>query len=283
MQDEQMRALSEHVAAINYDLLEMVLHMDAEFYPRYLTTIAGQRWILSRGLRLVLAKCLSYLEYLSAMGEAIGHAIDKGMQDGLVAGIEHGTAGRSITNVDAFNPSVEGDFVAAINALQGVSFPLLAQLEANKDASMADIVDLLRLEGPAAETSKAGQLQPSLDQLMILIHRLEDQVIIGETSLVFSLEVAHNRLLWLRGDATARRLSLTDSMLPLIEPLSARNLTGEARPSADVATVVTTALSTTFAQTYPVSKTLSTLVPPSPKVVFEEEELDTTPEHAPIP
>ncbi|GKF00811.1 hypothetical protein Tco_0027734 [Tanacetum coccineum] len=156
MQDEQMRALSERVAAIDSDLLEMVLHMDAEFYPRYLTIIAGSRWILSHGLRLVLAKCISSPEYLSAMGEAIGRAIYKGMQDGLVAGIEHGTAGRSITDVAAFNPSAEGDYVVAINALQGVSFPLLDQLEANKDASMADIMDFLRLEGPAAETSKVS-------------------------------------------------------------------------------------------------------------------------------
>ncbi|GKB22926.1 hypothetical protein Tco_0862327 [Tanacetum coccineum] len=156
MQDEQVGVLSDRVAAIDSDLMEMVLHIDAEFIPRYLTIIARRRWILSRGLKLVLAKCLSSPEYLSAMGEAIGRAIDKGMQDGLAAGIEHGRAGRSITDVAAFNPSAESDYVAAINALQGVSFSLLAQLEANKDASMADVMDLLRLEGPAAETSKAS-------------------------------------------------------------------------------------------------------------------------------
>ncbi|GKF91316.1 hypothetical protein Tco_0275017, partial [Tanacetum coccineum] len=89
MQAEQMRVISESVAAIDSDLMEMVLHMDAEFYPHYLTTIAEQRWILSRGLKLVLAKCLTSSEYLSAMGEAIGRAIDKGMQDGLTSGIEH--------------------------------------------------------------------------------------------------------------------------------------------------------------------------------------------------
>ncbi|GJY88319.1 hypothetical protein Tco_0502947 [Tanacetum coccineum] len=216
MQAEQMRVLSERVAAIDSDLMEMVLHMDAEFYPRYLTTIAGRR------------SC---------------HR----------------------------------------QRYAGVSFSLLAQLEANKDANMAEIMDLLRLEGPAAKTSEASQLQPWLDQLMIPIHRLEDQVIIGETSLAFSLEVAHNRVQRLRGDATARRLSLTDSILPLIEPLSARNLTGEASSSATFTTAVTTALSTTFVQTYPVSATLFVEVPPSPKVVFKEEELDTTPEHVPAP
>ncbi|GJZ89876.1 hypothetical protein Tco_0661803 [Tanacetum coccineum] len=255
MHDEQMGVMSERVATMDSDLMEMALYMDSEFYPRFLTNIAGRRWILSLGLKL----------------------------DSLAAGIEHGTAGRSITDVAAFNPFAESDYVTAINVVQGVRFSLLAQLEANKDASMADIMDLLRLEGPAVETSKASQLQPSFDQLMIPIHHLEDQVIIGESSLAFSLEVAHNRVLRLRGDAATRRLSLTDSILLLVEPLSARNLTGEASSSADVATAVKTALSTTFVQTNPITEMLSTLVPQSPKVVFEEEELDTTPEHVPAP
>ncbi|GJW02739.1 hypothetical protein Tco_1561595 [Tanacetum coccineum] len=277
-QDEQVGVLIHRVAAIDSDLVEIALYMDAEFYHRYLTTIAGRRWLLNHGLKLVLSKCLSSPEYLSVMGEAIGRAIDKGMQDGLVAGIEHGVAGRNSTDVAAYNPSAESDYVAVVNALQNVSFPLLAQLEAHKDASMADIMDLLRLESPTAESSKARPSQPSLDELMIPIHRLEDQVVIGETSLAFSLEVAHIRVQQLRGDATAHRLSLTDSIQPFVEPLSSRGLTGEASSSADV--TVTTALATTFAQTFPIPVGASTEVPPSPKIVFEEEELDTTPEHA---
>nr|GEU31538.1 hypothetical protein [Tanacetum cinerariifolium] len=167
-------------------------------------------------------KCLSSPEYLSVMDEAIDRSIDKGIQDGLAA---------------------------------GVSFSLLAQLEANKDDSMADIMDLLCLEGLA--------------------------VIIRETSLAFSLEVAYNHVQRLRGDAAAHRLSLMDSILPLVEPLSARNLTGEATSPTDFTTAVTTTLSTTFVQTHLVHAELSTNVPLSPKVVFEEEELDTTPEHVP--
>nr|GEU75859.1 ankyrin repeat family protein [Tanacetum cinerariifolium] len=258
LHDEQMRVLSDRVAIIDSDLMEMVLHMDAEFYPRYLTTIVGRRWILSRGVRLVLAKCLVSPEYLYTMGEAIGRDIDKVIQDGLIAGIEHGRAKRSITDVVAFNPFVEGDYVAAINALRDVNFPLLAQLEANKGSSMADIMDLLLLEGPAANAFEASHRQPSPEQLMVLIHRLEDQVIIRETPLDFSLEVAHNHVQRVRGDATSRRLSLTDSILPLMEPLSARSLTGEASSSAVLATAVTTALSTTFSQTDPVPSVLST-------------------------
>nr|GEW11433.1 hypothetical protein [Tanacetum cinerariifolium] len=87
----------------------------------------------------------------------------RGKQDGLTAGIEHGRAERSIEDVTAFNPSAEGDYVAIINALRDVNFPLLSQLKDNKDSSMADIMDLLRLEGPAAEAFEASQLQPSLE------------------------------------------------------------------------------------------------------------------------
>nr|GEY18623.1 hypothetical protein [Tanacetum cinerariifolium] len=173
MQDEQVGVLSNRVAAIDSELMEMLLYMDTEFYPRYLTTIGRRGSILSYGLRLVLAKCLPSLEYLSAMGDAIGCVIDKGMQDGLEAGIEQGIAERSITDVAVFNPSA--------------------------------------------------------------------RVIILLLSMPFK-----------RG-CNCSPLSLMDSILPLVEPLSARNLT--------------------------VPVTLSTEVPPSPKVVFEEEELDTMPKH----
>ncbi|GJU33463.1 hypothetical protein Tco_1177052 [Tanacetum coccineum] len=72
-----------------------------------------------------------------------------------------------------------------------------------KDVSIADTMDYLRLEGLVAETSDAGNLQPSHEQLMIPIHKPEDNVVLGETSLSFSLEVIHNRIQRIRGDAEA--------------------------------------------------------------------------------
>ncbi|GJT26687.1 hypothetical protein Tco_0906962 [Tanacetum coccineum] len=117
---------------------------------------------------------------------------------------------------------------------------------------MADIIDHLRLEGLVVEIPEASQLQPSPEQLMVPIHRR---------------------------DAEARRLSLTDAMIPLIEPLSAKSLIGEASTSGVPAMAMTTALSITFIQASTVPPVPSTEVPPSPKVVFEQEELDTTPEH----
>ncbi|GJT07006.1 hypothetical protein Tco_0841468 [Tanacetum coccineum] len=118
MQNAQIKALSNRVAGIDSNLLEMALHMDEEFYPRFLTTITGRRWILSRGVKLAVVKCLHSPLYMVALGGAIGHAIDKGMQDGLVAGIEHGKAERSPDAISAYNPFAEDNYVAAINALR---------------------------------------------------------------------------------------------------------------------------------------------------------------------
>ncbi|GJS76871.1 hypothetical protein Tco_0726752 [Tanacetum coccineum] len=47
VQDAQVKILSDKVAGIDADLMEMALHLDEEFYPHFLTIIAGRRWILS--------------------------------------------------------------------------------------------------------------------------------------------------------------------------------------------------------------------------------------------
>nr|GFB52170.1 putative reverse transcriptase domain-containing protein [Tanacetum cinerariifolium] len=136
-------------------------------------------------LTLVVMKCLQSPKYLVALRGAIGRAIDKGMQDRLVAGIDHGKVGR-------------------------------------------------------------GLVDPSLEQLMLPIHRPEDQVVIRETSLSFSLDVVHAPVQRIQGDATCQRLSITDAVIPLIEPLSAENLIGEASTFKVPATATNNALSTTF-------------------------------------
>ncbi|GJR42662.1 hypothetical protein Tco_1310765 [Tanacetum coccineum] len=186
VQDEQVKVLSDKVVGLDAYLMEMALHLDDEFYPRYLTTIAYRRWILSRW----------------AGGR-----------------IDHGKTGRGLAEVAAYNPVAEAKYVAAVNALR-----------------------------PAAETPEASQLQPSPDQLMLPIPRLEDQVVIGETSLSFSLDLAYARIQRLRGNAASRWLSISDALVPLIGPLSAKNLVGEASTFGDPATSTTTALSTTFVQ-----------------------------------
>nr|GEW24393.1 transposase (putative), gypsy type [Tanacetum cinerariifolium] len=94
--------------------------------------LPGRRWILSHGLRLVVMKCFQSLKYLADLGGAISCAIDKVMQDGLAAGIDHKKAERGLADVAAYNPSTEANYVSAVNALRVVDFPLLAQLASQK-------------------------------------------------------------------------------------------------------------------------------------------------------
>ncbi|GKE97197.1 hypothetical protein Tco_1582052, partial [Tanacetum coccineum] len=191
VQDEQVKVLSDKVVGLDVELMGMAFHLDEEFYPRFLTTIAGRR-----------VSC--------CFGGAIGRAIDKGMQDGLVAGIDHGKARQGHVDVVAYKASAKANYVFAMNALRAVDFPLLAQLASQKDASIADIMGLLHLE-------------------------------------------VHGRVQRIRRDAASQRLSISDVMVPLIEPLSTANLVGEASTSCILAAVAATnALSTTFVQASPV-------------------------------
>nr|GEU43224.1 transposase (putative), gypsy type [Tanacetum cinerariifolium] len=212
-------------------------------------------------------------------GGALGRAIDNGMQDGLKAGVDHGRAKRGLDVIASYDPSAEANFIFAVDVLRDVDFPLLTQLVSRKDASMAEIFDLLRLECHAVEIPEASQLQPFFKQLMVPIHRLEDQVIIKETFLSFALDVAYSRVQRLKGDASACRLSLTEAMVSLLEPLSVRSLTGEASTSMAPSAAVTTALLNTFGQASNIPSLPYTQFPPSPKIVFKEEELNITPEH----
>ncbi|GJT44305.1 hypothetical protein Tco_0953020 [Tanacetum coccineum] len=224
LQDEQALALGNRVVELDAQLSKMAIHLDKEFHFRLLTTISGRRWFLSHGLKLVILKFLQSPEYLQALGQAIGCVVNKGIQDGLKVGIDHGKAGRDLS------------------------------VESRKDASIADLMDSLRLEGVLAEIPRAEDLQSSPTQLMLPIYGPEDNVVFAETSLSSSLEI-----------------------------VSLRVLTGEA--STSVAPITT--LSTTFASPVvipPNSVVINQVLDvephnedPSP-VTFEKEELSTSPE-----
>ncbi|GJX77199.1 hypothetical protein Tco_0324010 [Tanacetum coccineum] len=108
-------------------------------------------------------KCLNSNEYMEALGHAFGRAIEKGMQEGLAAGIEHGQAGRCLTDLEAYIPSAEDDFNSAIRDLRDLNFPLLQELSDKKDASTWDIMDLLRLDDVVAETLAEALIEPPVE------------------------------------------------------------------------------------------------------------------------
>nr|GEY86731.1 hypothetical protein [Tanacetum cinerariifolium] len=225
MQDEEAKVLCSRVVELDAQLLEVVAHLDEEFYPCFLTAIFGRRWILTHGLKLVLLKCLQSLKYFHALGQAIGCEVNKGTQDGLRAGVDHEKAGRDLFVIKAYDPFAEAKYVEAMNALGNVDFSLRFELKSKKDASIVDLMDSFLLEGPLAEIPRARDLQPSPKQLRLLIHRLEDN-----------------------GEIMEKCLSLMDVMVPLAEPLSSQSLIGEAGTSAAPATSEPiTTLSTNFA------------------------------------
>ncbi|GJX85218.1 hypothetical protein Tco_0335992 [Tanacetum coccineum] len=245
IQDEQVKALSNRVAGMDSELMALALHLDEEFYPRFLTTIDGRRWIIDHGLRLVVMKCHQSLEYGVAFGVVIGLAIDKGIQDGLVAGIDHRKARRGLADVVSYNPFLEARYVSVVLAFRDLDFKLLSQLESQKDVSITDIMSLLHLEGPSAETL--------------------------ETSLSNSLDVVNALVQKLKEGALSYRLSISDAMGVLADLLSSENLIGEAStysiPPISVA-----------GYDMPDAGVQDT-TPYSPKIVFKKEDLETTPEH----
>nr|GEV56496.1 hypothetical protein [Tanacetum cinerariifolium] len=88
-QNAQLKVVNDKVAKLDADLAEMACHLE-KLYPHLLTTISGQSWLITHGLKLVLVKCLNSSEYLTALRAAISRAIKKGMQDDLAGGIDHG-------------------------------------------------------------------------------------------------------------------------------------------------------------------------------------------------
>ncbi|GKE29527.1 hypothetical protein Tco_1444911, partial [Tanacetum coccineum] len=145
------------------------------------------------------------------------------LADRLAAGIDHEKAGRSLADIVAYNPAAEADYNPALQRIREVEFPLLAELKSHKDANV--------------------------ERLTLPIHRPEDQVVLGETSLLFALSVTHSRVERIRENVAAQRSALIDVWVPLVDPLSAKSLIGEASTSGSVPTtiVTTTVLSTTFA------------------------------------
>nr|GEX07145.1 hypothetical protein [Tanacetum cinerariifolium] len=219
-QDTQKNIVNDKAAKLDANLLEMAIHLEEKFYPYLITTISGWRWLLTYALKLDVVKYLNSPEYLTILGSAISRAIKKGMQSGLSSGIDHGKAGRSLEDVVAYNLDAEADFNFAMQRLREVDFPLLAKLSSHKDASTADIINLLRLEGPLAYASGMSDLSPDVEHLTLLIHRPKDQVVLGETSLSFALSATSTSSNVPATIVTTTALSTTFASTSFVPPIT---------------------------------------------------------------
>ncbi|GKB45143.1 hypothetical protein Tco_0890085 [Tanacetum coccineum] len=182
------------------------------------------RWLLTHGMKLLMATCLNSTEYMEALGNALSRAIKKGMQDGLVAGIEHGQAGRCLTDLEAYIPSAEDDFNSAISNLRGLNFSLLQEMSNKKDASTWDIMDLLCLDDAVAEAIGMTDLQPDVNQLMVPVHHKQDRVVIGSQALSVALDICRGRVEKMERNLVECLPFLKDVFVSLDHPLSAEAL-----------------------------------------------------------
>ncbi|GKC79120.1 hypothetical protein Tco_1129894, partial [Tanacetum coccineum] len=147
--------------------------MDNDLYPHMLTAIAGRRWVVGHDFRLAVYKCACSVECHSALGKVISIAINKGIQQGLEAGIVHGKASRSLAQVEAYDLEAEGKYIVAVSEFDGVSFPLLDELESLKDSPLTLIMSVLILNDDQGNTDTAlefARFQPFIDQVDVPVY-----------------------------------------------------------------------------------------------------------------
>ncbi|GKF31312.1 hypothetical protein Tco_0101110 [Tanacetum coccineum] len=229
-QEEQAQELYNRVADLEAHVMDVSGRLEGEFYPAYLTALAGRRWLLIHGMELAMVKCLKSPEYQGILGHALGRAVDYGMQEGLATGHKHGTAETPLSAVVAYNPeTAKNNYLDAVRALEEADFPLIPLLKSKKDSGMDEVLDCFLLDGPLANLPEAAYLQPCLDQLSVPIYYADVNAVVGETSLSFALLNVHNRAEGARKHAAALRRLMMDIVS---HPLSSQNLLGEASTSA---------------------------------------------------
>nr|GEY45284.1 hypothetical protein [Tanacetum cinerariifolium] len=148
------------------------IDFDEELYPHMLTAIAGRGWMIERGLRLAVLKCGESLELRQAFADVVSAGIAKGMSEGLNNGVEHGQAQLNLESIEAYDPEAKAKYIAALQALKDLKYPLVDQLEGLKDVPMDVIMDAMYLESDAGDDvpQRVRDLRPSSSQLTIPVY-----------------------------------------------------------------------------------------------------------------
>nr|GEV17167.1 hypothetical protein [Tanacetum cinerariifolium] len=168
-QDERVE---QRCAEMDARLDALSIDFDEELYPHMLTAIAGRRWVIGHGLRLAVMKCGESLELRQAFADVVSAGIAKGLSEGLRHGLEHGQAQLSLESIEAYDPEAEAKFVAALQVLKDLKYPLVDQLENLKDAPMDVIMAALYLESDTGNDAPQDirDLRPSSSQLTIPVY-----------------------------------------------------------------------------------------------------------------
>nr|GEY75384.1 putative transposase (putative), gypsy type [Tanacetum cinerariifolium] len=112
------------------------------------------------------------VEQRQAFADAVSAGIAKGLSEGLRHGLEHGQSQRSLESIEAYDPEAEAKFVAALQALKDLKYPLVDQLEGLRDAPMDVIMVALYLESDTGDDASQDirDLRLSSSQLTILVY-----------------------------------------------------------------------------------------------------------------
>nr|GEX67587.1 hypothetical protein [Tanacetum cinerariifolium] len=141
--------LSQQVATLQQQVFgEEKLKASFEEFKRQQDDRVEQR---CRGLRLAVMKCGESLELRQAFADVVSAGIAKGLSEGLRHGLEHGQAQLSLESIEAYDPVAEAKFVAALQALKDLKYPLMDQLEGLKDTPMDVIMAALYLESDTGD------------------------------------------------------------------------------------------------------------------------------------
>nr|GEZ04891.1 transposase (putative), gypsy type [Tanacetum cinerariifolium] len=148
---QQDERVEQRCAEMDARLDALSIDFDEELYPHMLIAIAGS-W--------------------QAFADAVSAGIAKGLSEGLRHGLEHGQAHRSLESIEAYDLKAEAKFVAALQALKDLKYPLVDQLEGLRDAPMDVIMAALYLESDTGDDASQDvrDLRPSSSQLTIPVY-----------------------------------------------------------------------------------------------------------------
>ncbi|GJZ97040.1 hypothetical protein Tco_0669374 [Tanacetum coccineum] len=132
--------VSARCAKTDSRLDALSIDFDEELYPHMLTAIAGRRWVIGHGLRLAVLKCAESLELRQTFTNVVSAGITKGFYDGLKYEVEQGEAKLDLAMVEGYDPEAKGKFIATMQALKDLKYPLINELEKLKDSPM-DLYD----------------------------------------------------------------------------------------------------------------------------------------------
>nr|GEX50159.1 putative transposase (putative), gypsy type [Tanacetum cinerariifolium] len=171
---QQVATLQEQrCAEIDARLDALSIDFDEELYPHMLTAIAGRRWMIGRGLRLAVMKCGETLKLRQAFTDVVSARIAKGMSEGLKHGVEHGQAQLNLEDIEAYDLKAKAKYIAALQVLKNMKYPLVDQLEGLKDAPMDVIMASLYLESDIGDDAPQWEEMLLADAIAANVSRAE--------------------------------------------------------------------------------------------------------------